>query len=140
MSKYIRYLLYLLHHKYLVCIECFRKGLILEGILHDISKFSPSEFIPYAEWFFGGVPKQKKRFSVARDLHRKRNRHHWNYWVTDFKSNCANKIPDKYIIEMICDWRAMGKTMRLSGKEYYLKNKDRMILHPSTRRKIEKLI
>lgn len=48
-----KYLWYILRHKYYVSIECFKQGLIWQGITHDMSKFLPSEFKAYAEYFYG---------------------------------------------------------------------------------------
>ena len=39
------------------------------------------------------------------------NPHHWEYWI-DFANDgsiIANKIPIKYVIEMVCDWIGAGK-------------------------------
>ena len=33
------------YHKYLVCKGCFKVGLYRQGLLHDMSKYSPSEFL-----------------------------------------------------------------------------------------------
>ena len=33
------------HHKILVMRGCFQVGLIRQGLLHDLSKYSPTEFI-----------------------------------------------------------------------------------------------
>lgn len=30
-----------------------KRGLYLHAFTHDLSKFLPSEFIPYAKWFYG---------------------------------------------------------------------------------------
>ena len=32
-------------HRWLVMVHCFRVGLIWQGLTHDLSKFSPSEFL-----------------------------------------------------------------------------------------------
>lgn len=53
MSCKIKYLGYLLRHKWYVGIECFKRGLYWRGIKHDWSKFLPSEFVPYANYFYG---------------------------------------------------------------------------------------
>jgi len=53
MSKYILYLKYIIRHKWYVGIECFKMGVYWRGITHDLSKFLPSEFIPYAKYFYG---------------------------------------------------------------------------------------
>jgi hypothetical protein len=45
-------LLYILDHKVNVLIECWKEGLYIQGITHDLSKFSPKEFFSYAKKFF----------------------------------------------------------------------------------------
>ena len=50
--KYIKYLRYLIIHKFWVFIYCCQYGLYWRGIIHDLSKFLPSEFIPYANYFY----------------------------------------------------------------------------------------
>ena len=52
MKKYTKYLNYVLRHKWYVMIECFKRGQYWRGIMHDMSKFRPSEFIPYAIYFY----------------------------------------------------------------------------------------
>ena len=34
------------HHKMLVMKTCFKVGLYRQGLLHDLSKYTPIEFIP----------------------------------------------------------------------------------------------
>ncbi len=50
--KYLKYLNYIARHKWYVMNECFKEGLIWRGIVHDMSKLLPSEFIPYANFFY----------------------------------------------------------------------------------------
>lgn len=101
MSKYIKYLKYLLEHKKNVFKICWRKGQYIHAFTHDLSKFSPQEFIPYARWFYGeyGVNYQcsledeenslvrhnklKQEFEEAWEHHQLRNKHHFNYWTYD---------------------------------------------------------
>ena len=33
------------HHKYLVLCGCFQVGLYWQGLTHDLSKYSPTEFL-----------------------------------------------------------------------------------------------
>ena len=40
-------------HKWVVFKECASCGLIWRGLVHDLSKYSPSEFIPSAKYFQG---------------------------------------------------------------------------------------
>jgi len=57
MKKYTKYLNYVLRHKWYVMIECFKRGKYWRGLMHDISKFRPDEFIPYARFFNGNFKK-----------------------------------------------------------------------------------
>ena len=40
-------------HKILVAKGCFKVGLYCQGIMHDMSKYSPTEFIPGAKYYQG---------------------------------------------------------------------------------------
>ena len=92
MSKYIKYLKYLVRHKWYVTVECFKRGLYWRGLMHDISKFRPSEFVPYAVYFYGDKnanetysgfykPGDDTYFDGAWLKHIHRNPHHWQHWV-----------------------------------------------------------
>lgn len=170
MKKYIKYLNYLLRHKWYVLIECFKRGLIWRGILHDLSKFRPDEFIPYARYFYGNYPEWKKtpsgikeqyfgltkekvelNFDYAWLLHQKRNPHHWQYWI--LKEDSGNvkvfEIPYLYKLEMLCDWIGAGKALGIKSpindKYYELRNwwnanNHNMQLHSETRRYFNQLL
>lgn len=140
MKKYIRYFLYIIEHKWYVFLECLKIGQPIHGFMHDLSKFLPSEFFPYAEKFYGG-DYCYKYFEVETDfnfawlLHQRRNRHHWDYWVKS--DGNAVQMPNKYIMQMIADWRAMGRKFNDTADDFYLKNKNRMKLHKKTIETIE---
>jgi hypothetical protein len=144
-------------------LECFRFGLYWRGIMHDMSKFSPDEFIPYAQWFYGffgiGWSQEKyggcgdeiatherlrKAFDVAWLKHLHRNQHHHQHWllVNDSDGTYPLKMPRKYALEMWCDWIGAGLaiTGRRDVKLWYSKNKTNMNLYPSTREYIERLM
>lgn len=133
---YWNYLKYVLKHKWFVFIECLKIIQPWHGIVHDLSKFLPSEFIPYARWFYGkGDDKDKESFDVAWCLHQHRNKHHWDYWI--MSNGKPVPMPSKYVMQMIADWRAMGRTFGDTAESFYAKNKDRMILHSATINLIE---
>ena len=91
--KYLKYLNYLLRHKWYVGIECWKRGLYLYAFTHDLSKFSLDELVPYTNYFYGKGNKitrgrnktgyykptdtGDKAFDFAWLLHQKRNKHHW---------------------------------------------------------------
>jgi len=142
MKKYFNYLIYLLEHKKNVFIECWKEGLYIHAFLHDLSKFLPSEFIPYAKFFMAKnrAKEYKKSDEDNSDFqkgwlkHQKRNKHHWNYWVSITRKNEIIPIPMplKYVKQMICDWKGMSRKFGGSWQEYYEKNKEDFILHPIT--------
>ena len=44
MNKFWGHLKTITHHRHLVMRGCFRMGLIWQGLTHDLSKYSPTEF------------------------------------------------------------------------------------------------
>ena len=140
MRSYWKYFLYILKHKYYVAIECFKTGQFLHALTHDLSKFLPSESFPYAIKFYGGDYTFKffeveSAFDKAWLLHQHRNKHHWDFWVTS--KGIAIPMPEKYVRQMIADWRAMGRIKGDTAREYYIKNRDNMKLHIDTKLEIE---
>ena len=147
MNKYISYLKYIIEHKINVGIECFKMGLYFHAFTHDLSKFLPSEFIPYAKFFY--ETNREKNYNTKDEnninfqkgwlFHQKRNKHHWNYWVSVTRKNevIPIEMPTKYVKQMIADWNGMARKFGGSTSEYYLKNKGNMILHEKTIEKIE---
>ena len=41
------------HHRFLVMEGCFKVGLYKQGLLHDLSKYSPSEFLAGVKYYQG---------------------------------------------------------------------------------------
>jgi len=151
MKKYFTYLKYLLTHKWYVMLECFRMRLFWTGIIHDWSKFLPSEFLPYARHVFKrfktGYYKPTSTgddaFDLAWFMHKSRNKHHWQYWSNPTETGLdILEMPDKYRMEMICDWIGAGKAQGkgVNTKQWWEANKNKMQFHPRTRVKIESFI
>jgi hypothetical protein len=141
---YWKYFCYIINHKWNVFIECIKEGFIIHAITHDLSKFRPSEFIPYAKFFFKNndevesynkLNKNEEQFQKAWFLHQHRNKHHWNYWISVSKKTDIIPVPmpKKYVVQMICDWRGMARKFNDSAFDYYNKNKGEMILHKDTK-------
>ena len=53
MVKWVEHLKTINHHKKLVMELCFRLGLYGQGIMHDLSKYSPTEFLVGAKYYQG---------------------------------------------------------------------------------------
>ena len=142
-------------HKLLVMKYCFKVGLYRQGLLHDLSKYSPAEFLVGARYFCGyRSPNELERLetgvSSAWLHHKGRNRHHLEYWV-DYAPNDAKpmdgvRMPRRYLAEMFCDRIAASRTY-LKGDytddaplAYYERSKHHYLLHPETRAELEQLL
>lgn len=112
--KWYKHLKVVLTHKYWVGYFCFKMDLYKQGILHDLSKFSPTEFLESVKYFTGvrspiDLCKEINGYSMAWFHHRGRNKHHWEYWVDNFeKGMIPVQMPKKYVIEMFCDFLGAG--------------------------------
>ena len=113
------------HHKLLVMRYCFRVGLIRQGLAHDLSKYSPTEFWTGARYYQGfrspnAAERMDKGYSEAWLHHKGRNKHHFEYWV-DIEVGGGGKMagmpmPTRYVVEMFCDRIAAS---RVYEKERY---------------------
>lgn len=72
----------------------------------------------------------------------KRNKHHWNYWVSVTRKDEIVPIPMPpiYVMQMIADWRGMSRKFGGTAKEYYTKNKHTFIMHRYTIEIIEHVL
>ena len=120
----IKHFITITRHRHKVLVHCAKCGLLRQGLLHDLSKYSPTEFIPGARYYQGNrSPNEPERqtlgYSKAWMHHKGRNRHHFEYW-TDFspvtKRYVPVKMPMKYVAEMFCDRIAASKIYK--GKAY----------------------
>lgn len=135
------------HHKMEVMRLCFKLGLYKQGILHDLSKYSPKEFISGVVFYTGDKsPNTTERRVTGKSeawLHHKgRNRHHFEYWIDYGQEPGAGmqgtKMPVKYVVEMFCDRIAACKTYYKENYndsmpfEYFNKNRKHYMMHPET--------
>jgi hypothetical protein len=116
MRKHFQYLKYVLIHKYWVFYYSCKFGIPWRGLMHDLSKFSPDEWFPYVNYFYGNkkgrfdeVGKEDD-FAVAWQKHQNRNKHHWEHWRD--ATTHSTIMTDTYIKEMMCDWFAMARSKR----------------------------
>lgn len=152
----IKHFITITKHRHMVIYHCFKAGIGFQGLFHDLSKYSPSEFIPGAVYFQGTrSPNEGERetigFSKAWMHHKGRNKHHFEYW-TDYDHNTKKMqgmpMPDKYIKEMFCDRVAASKIYQGSNYsddsslKYFEWGKDRRatLIHEETSRKLEFLL
>lgn len=145
MKKYIKYLSYIIRHKWYVFVECCKLGIPWRGLVHDMSKLLPREFFPYMNFFCGDEKeKNQNAFDFAWHWHQKMNKHHWQWWILKYDSGklIVFEMPMAYRKEMLADWR--GASRAINGKDntvqWYSENKNKMKLAPETRKWIEENI
>ena len=142
------------HHRRLVRQGCFRVGLYWQGLTHDLSKFSPTEFWSGAKYFQGNrspnsAQREAEGYTLAWMHHKGRNRHHYEYW-TDILPGTGKygpvPMPRKYLAEMVMDRRAACMTYEgknytpASPLAYFSRSKERHFMHPQTARELEFLL
>lgn len=145
----LAYARYLMRHKYYVWQECRRLGLPWHvGAFHDWSKFLPDEWWAYVKYFHmeGGAeafaksghlpPRLAGPIARAVLFHKRRNPHHFEFWVLGEE---VFEMPERFWKEMIADWRGAGKAQgRPDTAAWYTANRHTITLHPETRAWVEK--
>lgn len=159
-KKYRSHFLYTMEHKWYVFVECCKFGIPWRGLVHDLSKFRPREFIPYALFFFDEDGNKKANspdskytaasnhdFQIAWFEHQKINKHHWHYWTLPKEDGKGGRelhaveMPLKYVWEMISDWHGAGRAKGTGDAlSWYKANRDNMVLHDITRHEIELIL
>lgn len=145
MRRHWQYLKYVVRHKWFVFLACLDLGVpIWHAVLHDWTKFTPGEWFPYARTFYETNGQKRyfptDAFAAAWNSHQKRNKHHWQHHMITWDKGHTEclRMPDKYIREMVADWRGAGRAL---GKPdivaWYVSNRDNIQLHPDTRKLVE---
>lgn len=160
MRAHVAYLRYVLRHKWFVLVAGLRtRAPLWRLLIHDWSKFTPSEWRPYVHQFYNpdGSKRDVRRSDGGYDLaeqpyefqrawlgHQRRNGHHWQAWVLlgDNGQQIPIAMPPKYVREMVADWMGAGRaiTGRWGARVWYEKNRDLMVLHSETRPVVESLL
>lgn len=148
MNKHLKYLNYVLRHKWFVFLAGLKTGAPLwRLIIHDYTKFSIAEWSPYVNKFYGGRAGadlkgfDTNEFKLAWKHHWHHNPHHWEYWTKDYTEPI--NMPWNFVQEMVADWVGAGRTITGTWDElpmWYNKTKAQRVLHPSTKRRVENLL
>mgnify|MGYP003264615900 FL=1 len=156
--KWLRHLCTVHHHRALVRKYCFKLGLYRQGLMHDLSKYSPTEFFVGAKYYQGyRSPNTAERldrgYSSAWLHHKGRNKHHLEYWIDyslqkDGYPLTGMEMPVKYVAEMLCDRIAacrvyQGEAYTDASAWQYYENGLRvntMIMHPKTGELLETML
>ena len=128
-------------HRFKVFKLCCKAGIPFRGLVHDLSKYCPTEFFESVKYYNGTYSpisncKKENGYSNAWLHHKGRNKHHHEYWYDYAAPEKTPIIPYKYTVEMICDTLAAGMTYQ--GKnwtkdyqlKYYLEDRKRKNINP----------
>ena len=142
-------------HKWIVLQGCFKAGLYYQGLMHDLSKYTPEEFRTGVLYYQGNrspnaAEKEAVGYSRAWLHHKGRNKHHYEYWI-DLTSDRSKglqgmKMPVRYVVEMFIDRVAASKVYAKDAYtdshalEYYKKTRKYMTIHPDSRKLLEHLL
>lgn len=152
----IKYAWLTLKHKWFVLVIGIKIGVPMRRlILHDMSKFFPSELPHYGRQFFGKADRQKD-FINCWIHHQNHNPHHWEYWIPrtghnrcepPYPDNKPVRMPKEYLDEMIADWFGAsrvyeGKWPTRSNWKWYEKSFPEIAkrIHPEDAAYVEKII
>ncbi len=139
-------------HRKLVRQCCFACGLYYQGLTHDLSKYTPIEFLTSVRYYQGyRSPYVREKevigYSGAWLHHKGRSRHHWEYWYDMIGGKWVPvEMPYRYVVEMVCDRVAACRTYQKekytqeSALQYYLKSPAKDYMHPQTRKLLEYLL
>jgi hypothetical protein len=140
----------------MVMRHCKKAGILRQGLVHDLSKYSPTEFFPGVRYYQGTrSPNEAEReaqgYSLAWMHHKGRNRHHFEYW-SDYNPKTKKvepvKMPMRYLAEMFCDRVAASKIYNKENYNqtcplaYFQKSTARKagMLHPETAAELMELL
>lgn len=155
MNKLYGHLKTINNHKMLVMGHCFRCGIYKQGLLHDLSKYTWTEFSKGVKYYQGfRSPNIAEREATGVTLawlhHKGRNKHHIEYWIdyspVDSEGIVGMEMPVNYVVEMFCDRVAASKNYNKEKYKdsdplnYYKKERKHYIIHPNTDRLITKLL
>lgn len=147
LKKAVKHFCLITRHKWVVLKLCIKVGEPIRGLLHDLSKYSWTEFSEGIKYYNGKQSpitecKKEKGYSKAWLHHKGRNKHHSEYWVDLNATDKTPIMPYKYVAEMLCDKMAAG--IIYQGKnwtkeyelQYWEKEKEESLINP----KIKELI
>ena len=133
-------------HRNKVMLYCFRVGLYRQGLCHDLSKYSPSEFWQGAKYYQGNrspnaEARERVGYSTAWMHHKGRNKHHYEYWTDILPGKHVYEpvpMPTRYLVESVMDRIAASKIYRgekyrdSDPLEYLLNAHESGMIHPDT--------
>ncbi len=139
--------------------HCFRIGLYRQGLMHDLSKYTPTELLNGFRYYQDGTSsptrfeRKDKGYSRAWLHHKGRNRHHFEYWM-DYPVNGHPgqfplqpvQMPRKYVAEMLMDRICASKNYNKDSYtdhdslEYFERGNYTYLMHPQTQKELHGML
>lgn len=146
MNKFKEHFKTVCNHKKYVFVNCLVAGMPVRGLLHDISKFSPTEFLESVKYYQGhrspiDACKEVNGYSKAWMHHKGRNKHHYEYWQDNFDNGgIPIQMPFKDALELVCDYLGAGMAYQKENFTYKneyewwkAKSSKPIAMHPQTK-------
>lgn len=150
-------------HRHIVMRNCFKVGLYWQGLTHDLSKYSPTEFLQGARYYQGtrspnNAEREATGLSKSWLHHKGRNRHHFEYWIDYTLEETEDgratgrglggmPMPRRYVAEMVMDRIAacvvyMGDAYTDAAPyEYFMRSADKLwFVHEDVKRDLTFLL
>ena len=144
--KFFKHLFVVLKHKHNVLIYASKLGIFWTGLVHDLTKFSPTEFGRSVKYFDGRRSptiierKSHDNFSYICVAHTGRNKHHWQYWVDYTRDDIVvNAIPYRHALEYVADVLSASKVYNpkdftlMVAHDYFKEHSQTYLMHPATK-------
>jgi hypothetical protein len=144
--KFFKHLWVVIKHKSNVLYYASKLGIFWTGLVHDLTKFTPTEFNRSVKYFHGKKsPTIVERashdnFSYICVAHTGRNKHHWQYWVDYTRWEIVvNKIPYRHALEYVADVLSASKVYNPKGfnfmvaHDYFKEHSKTYLMHPATK-------
>ena len=144
--NFFKHLKVVLKHKHNVLRYASKLGIFWTGLVHDLTKFSPTEFNRSVKYFDGRRSptiierKSHDNFSYICVAHTGRNKHHWQYWVDYTRDDIVvNVIPYKHALEYVADVLSASKVYNpkdftlMVAHDYFKEHSKTYLMHPATK-------
>ncbi|TLX16969.1 DUF5662 family protein [Rhizobium sp. MHM7A] len=152
-----RYVFKTVRHKILVFKFGLKTGApIWRLVIHDWTKFTPSELPHYANRFYGeeyGLEVDHLKFALAWNHHHKSNPHHAEFWIPTtthmlslLPAGVPLPMPEPVIREMVADWLAASTSYTgihptsVAEWAWFQKERANLQLHAETWRILDRVL
>lgn len=150
---FYKHLKVVMKHKHYVFINSVHLGIPFQGLIHDLSKFSPTEFIASAKYYNGHyspIVNERRNEGLYSNIfthHTNHNKHHYEYWISEYCGDfIVRKIPYKYCLEFAADMIAASKTYlgerfsRVEPLNFFKHREDHYFMHSMSKKFIKTLL